>query len=91
MWELRSHWKALVGWVEQGVRVGIGTGWAGLLRAPQAIALSHVSGSGFEARFFSRISGTGGQLGLSPPQLSNIHQHGEGLAVHLAKPSVFQK
>lgn len=80
-----------MGWVEQGVGVGIGTGWAGLLRAPQAIALSHVSGSVLEARFFSRNSGTGGQLGLSPLQLPNIHQLGGRLAVHLAKPSVSQK
>lgn len=66
-------------------------GWAS--QSTQAIALSHVSGSGFEAQFFSRNSGTGGRLGLSPPQLSHIHRmwHGEGLAVHLAKPSVSQK
>lgn len=64
-------------------------GWAS--QSTQAIALSPVPGSGFEARFFSRNSGTGGRLGRSPPQLSHIHQHGEGLAVHLAKPSVSQK
>lgn len=59
-----------MGWVDQGVGVGLGTGWARLLRAPQAVILSHGSGSGIEVQAFPRNSGTGGFYLLPNFQIS---------------------
>lgn len=69
---------------EQGMGFGIGTGWARLLRAPQALTLSHVLGSGIEMQvFFSQEQWD--WRALSAPGFSNTHRHKDGLAVQLAK------